>query len=154
MRILFFGTLIFFLIPGAYSQGPAESNESADIFKIIGEPSSHQGNVTIKQDDQVKALVSRYIEARRKENSIPGYKIRIFSNSGQSARNKAYSERDRFVRSFPDMPSPSVDFETPNFKVYVGGFRTKNDAFKAYKQIRKEFKNAFLVPARISLPKI
>ncbi len=148
---LIFISLVSF---NSFAQYPGEGKDQPDIFKEVCKPSKDVGKITIVQDEQIKLLVNRYIEVHRKDNKIPGYKIRIFSDSGQPARQKAYSERDRFATTFPNMPSPAVEYETPNFKVYVGGFRTKNDAFKAYKQIAKEFRNAFIVPARINLPKL
>ena len=63
------------------------------------------------------------------------------------------SERNRFVELYPETPTYLV-FEAPNFKVYVGDFRSKTDGFMAYKQIAKKFRNAFLIPTKINLPKI
>ena len=137
----------------AKSQNQADNNPAPDIFKSLSKPSENQAKIVIKQDDQIKSLVERYTEAKRKENRIPGYRIRIFSNSGQTARSNMYGEKTRFLKSFPDIPT-YIEYEAPNFKVYVGDFRLKIEAFKAYKQISKEFRNAFLVPAKINLPKL
>jgi hypothetical protein len=137
-----------------FAQTGTDANNQPDIFKEVSKSTKDEGKIVIYQDEQVKQLVNRYIDAHRKDTRIPGYKIRIFSDSGQPARQKAYSERDRFATTFPNMPPPTVEYETPNFKVYVGGFRTKTEAFRAYKQIAKEFRNAFMVPARINLPKL
>jgi hypothetical protein len=144
-------TLSFWQI--AKGQTTTTVKNSPDIFQVISTNSTDQGKVTIQQDDKVKLLVTKYIEFRRKENKIPGYRIRIFSNSGQSARTKAYSEKSRFTELYPDIVT-YVEYETPNFKVYVGDFRNKPDAFRTYKQISKEFKNAFVVPTKINLPKL
>lgn len=129
------------------------TTESSDIFKSFTNAASNQGKITIQQDDQIKSLVNKYVEVHKKDNKIPGYRIRIFSNSGQSARQTAYSEKARFLKSYPDIPT-YLEYEAPNFKVYVGDFRNKLSAFRAYKQISKEFRNAFLVPSRINLPKL
>lgn len=137
----------------AQSQNQADNNPAPNIFKAISKSSDNQNRIVIKQDDQIKSLVERYTEAKRKENRIPGYRIRIFSNSGQTARSNMYGEKTRFLKSFPDVPT-YIEYEAPNFKVYVGDFRTKIEAFRAYKQISKEFRNAFLVPAKINLPKL
>ncbi len=147
--------IIILLNPIAiFGQNPNIGNNQPDIFKEVSHTGNGNSKITISQDESIRLLINRYIEVHRKDNRIQGYKIRIFSDSGQSARGKAQSEKERFNNTFPDMPSPTVEYETPNFKVYVGGFRTKTEAFKAYKQIVKEFHYAFLVPARINLPKL
>lgn len=146
-----FAIFLFIYLSVLYTlaQIPNSGKPAYDIFKIISEPSANHGKIIIQQDEQLKTLVERYIEYRRKETTIPGYRIRIFSDSGNSARQKALSERNRFVKEFPDIAT-YLEYEAPNFKVYVGDFRTKIEGFITYKHIGKDFHNAFLVPARIN----
>jgi hypothetical protein len=148
---LIFTSLI--LNSSLFSQTSTENKEPQDVFKMFTAQLPGQGKVQVIQDDQIKSIFLRYSEIRRKENKIPGYRIRIYSNSGQTARSNAYGEKARFLKSFPDIVT-YVEYETPNFKVYVGDFRNRVIAFRAYKQISKEFRNAFIVPARINLPKL
>ena len=136
-----------------FAQTTASSKEIPDIFKVFSATSANQGKINILQDEEIKSLINRYTESRRKDGKIPGYRIRIFSNSGQPARQKAMNERNRFVELYPETPTYLV-FEAPNFKVYVGDFRSKTEGFMAYKQIAKKFRNAFLIPTKINLPKI
>jgi hypothetical protein len=140
-------------IQAAYSQTKNINTELPDIFINITNNIPGQAEVTIKQDEQLRQLIKQYIEYRRKENKILGYRIRIFSDSGQSARQHAFSERDRFDSHFPDITSYPV-YEQPNFKVYVGDFRTRDEAYRAYKMIQKDFPKAFLVPGKINPPKL
>ncbi len=66
---------------------------------------------------------------------------------------RAMNERSRFIKEYPEIPT-YLEYEAPNFKIYVGDFRSKLEGFKTYKQIGKEFRNAFIVPAHINLPKL
>jgi hypothetical protein len=152
-RINYLIISILLLWQTSYSQTNTAGKTSPDIFQIISASTSNQGRVSITQDDKIKELLNRYIETRRKEVKIPGYRIRIFSNSGQTARSKAYSEKNRFTELYPDIVT-YIEYEAPNFKVYVGDFRNKPSAFRAYKLISKEFRNAFVVPTKINLPKL
>lgn len=147
--------IIFTLSFGQLIKGQPVTNTKnyPDIFQVITTHSVEQGKVTIQQDEKIKTLVNRYVEFRRKDNKIPGYRIRIFSNSGQTARTKANAEKSKFNELYPDIVT-YVEYEAPNFKVYVGDFRSKPDAFRAHKLISKEFKNAFVVPTKINLPKL
>jgi hypothetical protein len=63
------------------------------------------------------------------------------------------NERNHFVELYPETPIYPV-FESPNYKIYIGDYRTKSEGFMAYKQISKKYRNAFLIPAKINLPKI
>jgi len=135
------------------SQTQNENNNKIDIFSSLAEPGAGLGKVSIFQEDAIKLIVNRYIEYRRKDGKLTGYRIRIYSDSGTSARQKALTERSRFVDEFSEIPA-YLEYEAPNFKIYVGDFRSKLEGFKFYKKISKEFRNAFLVPTRINLPKL
>jgi hypothetical protein len=150
-NISFIALLFFFNI--SFSQSHVERKATHDIFSSLSEPSFSGGRVNVVQNDKIKVLATRYIEFRRKEGKLPGYRIRIFSDSGTSARQRAWNERSRFVKLFPDIPT-YLEYEAPNFKIYVGDFRSKLEGFKAYKVIGKDFRSAFLVPAKINLPNL
>jgi hypothetical protein len=129
------------------------SNANNNIFNIVTKHGVKEGNITINQDKAIENLLLKYVEYKQNNNKIAGYRIRIYSSAGSSARSKAYQERDRFVELYPKF-SVYIEYEVPNFKVYIGDFRNRQDAYKAYLEVSKEFKNAFIVPTFINLPKI
>ena len=129
-----------------------KAKSQTDIFPLLLVPGT-SGQLIIDQDIVIKQLINKYVDFRKKENRIPGYRIRIYSNSGQSARQNAQNERAKFLRSYSETPT-YLEYEAPNFKIYVGDYRNKIEAFGAYKQIQHEYKNAFLVPAKINLPRL
>lgn len=45
-------------------------------------------------------------------------------------------------------------FQTPNFKVRVGDFRTKVEATKFLLELKQDFPEAFIVEDKIKLPEI
>jgi hypothetical protein len=149
--VLFF--LILLTTQVIFAQTTASSKDIPDIFKVFSSNSVDQGKIVIFQDEVIRSLVNRYAESRRKEGKIPGYRIRIFSDSGLPARQKWMNERNHFVELYPETPIYPV-FESPNYKIYIGDYRTKSEGFMAYKQISKKYRNAFLIPAKINLPKI
>jgi len=150
-NILLFNLLLFSI--NILSQTGNRIRMANDIFSSLAEPALNSGRVNVIQDERLKVLVSRYTEYRRKDGKLSGYRIRIFSDSGTSARQRAMNERSRFVNDYPEIPT-YLEYEAPNFKIYVGDFRSKLEGFKVCKQIGKEFRNAFLVPTRINLPKL
>jgi hypothetical protein len=119
-----------------------------DFIRQLQEDHFPQGKVTIHQDERINLLVYKHVEQRKKQTGIPGYRIRIFSNSGTSARSNALQEKSRFMKYFPDISSYLI-YDSPNFKIYVGDFRTKSEAIKAYKNIVQEFPYAFIINDQI-----
>ncbi|HYX09984.1 MAG TPA: hypothetical protein VE912_24875 [Bacteroidales bacterium] len=130
-----------------FGQTPVYQNYT-DFIRQLQEDHFPQGKVTIHQDERINLLVYKHIEQRKKEQGVPGYRIRIFSNSGQSARQNALQEKSRFMKDFPDINSYLI-YDSPNFKIYVGDFRTKSQAIKAYKRIVQEFPYAFIINDQI-----
>jgi len=102
------------------------------------------GKIEIIQPGQVENLLKLQIANNRLQKGIPGYRIRIFSQSGQTARQKAEDTRRNFMRNFPEMET-YLDYPAPNWQVLVGDFRTKNEALRAQKKIEKMFPGAFIV---------
>ncbi|HPS12603.1 MAG TPA: SPOR domain-containing protein, partial [Prolixibacteraceae bacterium] len=47
-----------------------------------------------------------------------------------------------------------VLFQSPDFKVRVGDFRTKSEALKLRNQLKNEFPSVFIIDDLISLPEI
>jgi len=151
---LFISVIFLLLFKTTYAQTIQVQSQSPDFFKSIIQPSgSNQGIIVIYQDEQVKNLMLRYVDYRRKDNNIPGYRIRIFSESGTNARQHMYSEKARFMKEFPEI-DVYFDSDQVYMKLYVGDFRNKAEAFRAYIQIKKEFPKAFIVPTKINLPKV
>ncbi|HEY9123066.1 MAG TPA: hypothetical protein PK252_00610 [Bacteroidales bacterium] len=146
---LFITCVLCFLITHfSFSQSP-----TSDIFGIVTSKAGNEGTIKILQSNQIKTLVNAYVQSKQSDGLIVGYRIRIFSNSGQLARGKAASERSRFISLYPDI-NTYQEYEAPNFKIYVGDFRNKLEAFKAYQKISKDFKSAFIISTRINLPKL
>lgn len=110
-----------------------------------------QGRLSIDQDDRLEDLVRRHIKINKEREGIQGYRIRIFSQSGQSARPNANNVRANFFNKYPDIET-YLEWDAPNFKVYVGDFRTRSEALKVQREINKEYPYSFIVSETISFP--
>jgi hypothetical protein len=111
-----------------------------------------EGEVRVIQDPRIDQLITRHVESNQKLSGVPGFRIRIFSQSGQVARQNANQVRAEFLKRYPDMDG-YLTYDAPNFKVYVGDFRTRSEALKFHKRVARDFPNAFIVADRINLPK-
>ncbi len=107
----------------------------------------------IIQDKRIDELVQRHIQYNKYNNGILGYRIRIYSNLGKKARSESDNARARFYGYFPEIPIYRK-YESPYFKVYVGNFRTMNDALNILKRVKHYFPEAFIIHDKINFPKL
>lgn len=77
------------------------------------------------------------LESRFQLKSV--YKIQVFSGSIQQAK-KVKRDYDQLELDFSSM----VFYESPNYKVWIGNFRTKLDADRAFLELKDDFPHAFV----------
>lgn len=97
-----------------------------------------RGHVDIKGDVAVSQLVQKHIELNERVRTIPGYRIQVASLSGTSSKNRAFDMKERIRNNYPGVEAYVV-FDEPNFKVKVGDFRTRLDAYVFLQRIKNEF---------------
>ena len=108
------------------------------ILATVSLSSAQEGQVTIKQDESLPALLAQKSEMVKDGIIGERYRIQLFSGD-----NNAASKVIRDYRSqYPVWPSTIV-FETPNYKVWVGNFRNSLEADRALAEIKKSFPSAF-----------
>ena len=142
--------LVGFFLP-AMAQNEASGKQAANIFEKIQYKS--QGKIRFQQDSLIGDLVVRHMIKNKQNPRIDGYRIRIYSDLGTHARKESEEYKARFYENFPDIPIYQ-DYDRPYWKVYVGDFRTKIEAIKSLKKVKREFPAAFIVPDQINLPEL
>lgn len=146
--------LSFFYFVDVYAQNTQQSTEYAtEIFYKLNEKKDGNGNVVIYQDSRINKLVWKHVSQNKEFNGIQGFRIRIFSDLGQTAREKSQEANAKFNELFPEV-AVYREYDSPYFKVYAGDYRTKNDALIDFKRIKQYFPAAFIVPSRINFPKL
>ena len=103
--------------------------------------SAQNGTINTKTVDSLLSLKKDMI----KDHKIKSfYTIQLFSGN----RENAVKQRDNFYRKGYTQ-KVTVEYETPNYKVWVGKFRTKLEADKIFDQIKKDYPNALIfMPGR------
>ncbi|WP_248724266.1 SPOR domain-containing protein [Seonamhaeicola sp. ML3] len=100
---------------------------------------AQQGQVEINQDQNITRLLNVKKQLNKTENSSDRYKIQIYNGN----RPGAYEAQKEFRESFADWRSTDI-YEPPNFKIWVGNFRTRLEADRALKRIKRKFPSAFI----------
>jgi hypothetical protein len=143
-------SIVFFLTGMAVSPVNAQSGILFDDIEYNALDA--EGSLIIIQDDAIKTMVEKHQWAKSKRKGIVGYRIRIYSNSGPKAKAGYDRAMAQFAYHFEDIPIYEK-FVYPNYKIYVGDFRTESEALKFRKEIEHIFTGAFIVQARINHPK-
>jgi hypothetical protein len=143
--------ILFFLSLNLFSQLNTDLSTSQDIFQKLEAKEEGSGEIIIFQDMRVNELIYNSVQNNKRKGGISGFRIRIFSNLGNSAREQSQATKTKFYELFPEI-TIHREYESPYYKVYVGDYRSKVDALKDFKQIKRYFPSAFIVPSKINYP--
>ena len=103
----------------------------------------------IIQDKRVNELVLKHVLINEaKKGKMKGYRVQIHFGSEKA---KALEVKSKFV-SQNHKEDAYLDYQQPYFKIRVGDFRTKLEAYKFLQEISGDFPGAFIVSDDIELP--
>ena len=101
---------------------------------------AQEQNTTVNQDPKFEQLLN---EKRKINTSLTvndSYKIQIYSGGSENAKKTL----NDFKLEFKNIDATIV-FNTPNYKVWVGNFRTRIEAEKTLVEIKDRYKNVLLI---------
>ncbi len=102
--------------------------------------SAQNPTVTVNADPKIDQLL-RVKKALEKDNKLgDGYTIQLYYGS----LNQANEVLKNYRYSFGTWPA-SIEYETPNYKVWVGNFGTHLEADRALIAIKDKFTSAFIL---------
>ncbi len=104
------------------------------LFSLEGR--AQEGTVEVNQDRQIDALIELKKDLNRREDN---FKIQIYNGSRSGAENA----RRQFEASFYGY-SVRMEYETPNYKIWIGNFKTRLEADRALIKIKQKFASAFI----------
>lgn len=101
-------------------------------------------NSSLSQDPKFEQLLNEKRKINPSLTVNDSYKIQIYNGGSENAK-KTLNE---FKQEFKDIDATIV-FNTPNYKVWVGNFRTRIEAEKTLADIKDRYKNVLLIkPSR------
>lgn len=112
------------------------------FFQVLAQPTSTSG-ITLVQPDEVNKVVKRHVVSNNVSASRqPGWRIQLKSSTD---REEVLRIKVAFLNLFPDVPT-YLTYQQPNFKLRVGDFTNKAEAYKLEKQINETIKGTFIIP--------
>jgi uncharacterized protein YxjI len=102
--------------------------------------SAQNSKNVVNNDSKIEQLLN---EKRKSNTSIVSndrYKIQIFNGESEKAKKIV----TLFKQEFKDI-DVTIVFNTPNYKVWVGNFKTRMEAERNFAEIKKKYKNILLI---------
>ena len=115
-----------------------------DILTVMG------SGIHITQPSTVRAALAGYVRANSAKK-ITGYRIRVFYDNSPQARVRSEGVAASIRNQDPGIGVYRT-FDSPNFKVTVGDFRTKDEALKIYMALKSVYPTAFIIKETINYP--
>lgn len=97
-------------------------------------------NITVNQDPKFEQLLNEKRKINASISVNDSYKIQIFSGKSEEAK-KTLTD---FKQEFKNIDG-TIIFNTPNYKVMVGNFKSRIEAEKNLVEIKRRYKNVFLI---------
>lgn len=145
-KTLFFTVLLFLLSCGCTLSA---QNINRMVRELESPGAGSSGQVKVTHHGDVSETLNA-LQGNGQSGTIRGYRIRIFFDNSQSARELAYSTQSRFNTLFPDTPT-YISYEAPYFKVSVGNCLTQEEAIILWGKVKGDFDRAFVIREDISI---
>ena len=103
-----------------------------------------RATVTVNQNEKIPQLLELKKELEKENKLGSGWTIQLYS--GELGRANAILSR--FRGTYGAWPA-SLEYETPNYKVWAGDFSSRIEADRALLEIKEKFRDAFILkPSR------
>lgn len=116
-------------------------------------PAADSSGVLVLKDPRIDQLVRKQIEinevtTRESRRHVPGYRIQVVNSPD---RSKVFAAKAKVYEQFPDW-KPYLLYQSPNYKLRVGNFKTQEEAQDALKQLSRFFPaGLYIIPEIIEL---
>ena len=116
-----------------------------NIMSVLGP------GVKVNQSSAMRGAFDSYV-SNNASKKMSGYRIRVYYENGQNARGRSEAISRSISNAYPGMAVYRT-FDSPNYKVCVGDFRTKDEALKVYHALKASYPTALILKDVINYPK-
>lgn len=117
-------------------------------FPLLAQTASDSLQKDVHADPRLQTLVSKHEDVNAHGNE-KGYRVQIYFGADKT---KANEYKARFLGRYSGDIHAYEVYEVPNFKIRVGDFRSRMEAYRFLKKIKSEFPSAFIVESDIEYP--
>ncbi|SDS17291.1 SPOR domain-containing protein [Gramella sp. MAR_2010_147] len=99
---------------------------------------AQEGNVSIQQNQKIEKLMEVKTELNKNNKIGDRYVIQLFYGDNGEANEVIQKYRNTY--NYPSQ----ITYEAPNYKVWVGNFRSRLEADRALLKVKENFPSAFI----------
>ena len=110
------------------------------LMLFSGKSLAQQAELTVHQDPKIPELLNLKKELEKENKLSDGYTIQLYYGE----LDKASQILLKYRSDYAHWPA-SIEYETPNYKVWAGNFPTRIEADRALINIQKNFPSAFIL---------
>lgn len=107
---------------------------------VVSKTEAQNSNSSINQDPNFEQLLNEKRKLNSNLSYNDRYKIQIYNGTSDNAKKTL----TQFKQEFKNLDG-TIIFNTPNYKVWVGNFRTRMEAERFLVEIKKRYKPVFLI---------
>lgn len=122
------------------------------ILLLLGMNALLFGQIQVRYDKEpvIDSISNAYENAWKSVKYTEGYRIQLVAVSTKNGAQRVYNE---FKSSYPDV-SAYLSYTEPTFRVRVGNFKNRIDAYRFLMKIQGQFPGAFITKDKISFREI
>ena len=111
---------------------------SLSVFSILTS-FSQEGKINVQQNASIESLMALNSEMVQNNSFGTRYKIQIFYGNSSEATDVL----EEFKKNHPEWAT-TIEYQPPNYKVWVGDFRNRLEADRAFMEIEADYRSAFI----------
>lgn len=101
---------------------------------------AQSATVTVNEDAKIPQLLELKKQLEKDNKLSDGYTIQLYYGELNAANSVIKKYRNRYG-AWP----ASIEYETPNYKVWVGSFSSRLEADRALIEVQRSFNSAFIL---------
>ncbi|HET8803738.1 MAG TPA: SPOR domain-containing protein [Aequorivita sp.] len=105
-----------------------------------GKSIAQSATLTVNQDSKITPLLMLKKDLEKENKLSDGFTIQLYYGE----LDKANQTLRKYKGSYTNWPA-SIEYETPNYKVWAGNFSSRIEAERALIEIQKSFSAAFIL---------
>lgn len=110
------------------------------IALLSGKSVAQNASLTVNTDPKITQLLELKKDLEKENKLSDGYTIQLYYGE----LDKANQILRKYRGSYGNWPA-SIEYETPNYKVWAGNFASRIEAERALIEIQKSFSSAFIL---------
>lgn len=106
------------------------------------------GCATVIQNHNITTLVKKHIAHNNSQKTTDGFRVEIYSGTGNEGKNGSTKTRTDFLTAHPDMKA-YLYYNQPSYAIRVGDFKDRIDAIRFLQKIKEQYPEAIVVREKV-----